>query len=998
MSFIEKALFLVKKIALLMKYYLRNPLIYLPLIMFYLKKEISSIEWLLVFWFFSIGIRHQLAAQNPYMQPVNYPYQLPAKVLYHLFVDSKAQIWIGSDKGLFRFNGKNAKKIPIIKNYQADITHIKEDAYGRIWGMNFTKQVFYLENDTLRPLPIQANDFENSILNFNFADNQVWLGLNMGFVSYDLKTFQKSSSFSSKSIYTDFGSYQNKFLGITQNKLLIGQPNKSPQDISISISQESRFAQVGKYAVFIQNKQFERKGILIDSAFRITDFEFELDKDVKILHIQSFSDREILLCTKQGAYLLDIYTKYVRCILKDKQVTGMVQDYQGNFWIATLNDGLWFCPSLATQYFLPPETEQTHFTLESISHHQGYLWAGTNEGNLYKISTRTSENWKKIDKISSDEIRRIVIDTVAQRIFAGTSIIDFSGKIIGKTTPFKDLSFYRKNETDILLIALSSVARWMHLSPTSKQKSFASFPLNEKEQQRLQYPIFDIRLQRSHCVAIDNQYEKFWVGYNDHLMEYDTLGNSQILLFNQKPIIANHLVYTNGLLIVGTFQQGLFIFKNQKIIAHFDENALKSTHIKKMIQQNPDIIWIGTDAEIGFINLRDLSFTDFLSQVGLSGVTYKDFCTDPQGLWLGLSDGIVLLPYQMQESEKLLKMLPLKQTTKGNQEIKFEAEVLNFQNPTGTQILYRIREIDATWHIATESEIAITYNYLPYGSYTLEVYAEDTILGIKTEMQTIYFSVPKKWWQTWWAIGFFILLFGGVSSWLFYYWFNRYKKRKELNEALWISQLKALHAQMNPHFLYNILYTIQALVYDNKKVEAGDLLGNFSDLMRKILDASEKLYISLEDEIEYLQLYLDLEKVRFENDFFYEINTQNIQDFHQITLPSMLLQPFVENALKHGLLHKKGGKRLLITFWQENQKLWVSIEDNGIGRNRAQEIQQKQNRNNTSFATKAIQKRVEILNKMGDFQIDLKILDKQNTQKQAEGTLVTISIKPSFKK
>jgi LytS/YehU family sensor histidine kinase len=195
---------------------------------------------------------------------------------------------------------------------------------------------------------------------------------------------------------------------------------------------------------------------------------------------------------------------------------------------------------------------------------------------------------------------------------------------------------------------------------------------------------------------------------------------------------------------------------------------------------------------------------------------------------------------------------------------------------------------------------------------------------------------------------------------------------------------------MNPHFLYNVLNTVQGLVYANKKNEASEILGNFSDLMRRMLEASEMQFISLHDEITNLRLYLDLEKARFNHEFNYTIHLQNIHESEQLFLPSLLIQPFAEKAIKHGHLHKKGEKQLVITFALADSWLTVVIDDNGIGREQSSVINLRQAVRTTKFSTKAAQSRIRLLNQVSKQPITLTTTDKKDTESKSLGTQVCL--------
>jgi LytS/YehU family sensor histidine kinase len=215
---------------------------------------------------------------------------------------------------------------------------------------------------------------------------------------------------------------------------------------------------------------------------------------------------------------------------------------------------------------------------------------------------------------------------------------------------------------------------------------------------------------------------------------------------------------------------------------------------------------------------------------------------------------------------------------------------------------------------------------------------------------------------------------------------------KNLNQ----SKLKAIKSQMNPHFFYNALNTLQSYILANEKKQAVEYLSKFSNLTRTILEASEKDFVSIKEEINTLQLYLEIEKARFEKDFSYEITFENNIDVDNIKIPTMLLQPYVENAVKHGLLHKQGVKKLEIHFEKVENLLKISIEDHGIGRRKSEELNAIKNKNHISFATKAMQNRIELLNEFTQTTSTISFIDKTNQQGKPTGTVVVLTIPISY--
>ena len=197
---------------------------------------------------------------------------------------------------------------------------------------------------------------------------------------------------------------------------------------------------------------------------------------------------------------------------------------------------------------------------------------------------------------------------------------------------------------------------------------------------------------------------------------------------------------------------------------------------------------------------------------------------------------------------------------------------------------------------------------------------------------------------------------------------------------------------MNPHFFYNARNTIQAYIFTNDKRNASVYLGKFSKLTRMILEMSEQELIPLQEEIQALTLYLELEKMRFDDDFDFELKVDYSVDVDMIKIPSMLIQPYAENAIKHGLLHRKGQKNLLLEMKMEGKYLVVTIDDNGIGRAKSEEMKVHKKEKHSSFSTRANEQRLEILNRNKSQKVVVEIEDKLDENKNALGTKVRLFI------
>jgi LytS/YehU family sensor histidine kinase len=201
---------------------------------------------------------------------------------------------------------------------------------------------------------------------------------------------------------------------------------------------------------------------------------------------------------------------------------------------------------------------------------------------------------------------------------------------------------------------------------------------------------------------------------------------------------------------------------------------------------------------------------------------------------------------------------------------------------------------------------------------------------------------------------------------------------------------------MHPHFFYTALNTIQSFILSNNKKQAVNYLSKFSSLTRTTLEMNEKESISIADQEKTLSLYLDIEQGRFEDDFSYKIQIDDAIDKETIKIPTMLLQPYVENAVKHGLMHKQGSKKISIHFQKDGEYIRISIDDNGIGRQKSAELNAIKNKNRTSFAARALEHKVDLLNQYNHENISIQYLDKTNLSNQAVGTTIVFEIPISF--
>jgi hypothetical protein len=324
--------------------------------------------------------------------------------------------------------------------------------------------------------------------------------------------------------------------------------------------------------------------------------------------------------------------------------------------------------------------------------------------------------------------------------------------------------------------------------------------------------------------------------------------------------------------------------------------------------------------------------------------------------------------------------------------ISINFSIISFHSDFVRSLEYSLN--GASWVEISDQRKWLELQNLKPGKYELKLRGNNGI-G-KSAVQILKFEIKQPFWFQWWFILISLIAMGFVV-----YKFDRWRTasinrksqevidRIELEKTANQSKLKAIKSQMNPHFFFNALNTIQSFILENDKKMAVTVLGKFSNLTRSMLEMSEKDEVTIAEEIKIIQLYLDIEKVRFNNDFDYNISTNNF-DTELFKIPSLLLQPYIENAIKHGLLNKDGYKHLQISFNMENTELKIVIDDNGIGRKRSMELNAIKYKNHSSFATQAIEKRVKLLNEFVGRKITVEYIDKESENGYIQGTTVVI--------
>lgn len=315
-----------------------------------------------------------------------------------------------------------------------------------------------------------------------------------------------------------------------------------------------------------------------------------------------------------------------------------------------------------------------------------------------------------------------------------------------------------------------------------------------------------------------------------------------------------------------------------------------------------------------------------------------------------------------------------------------------FRNPGKLMYRYRLSGLDDAWtDNARNSRVRFT-SLLP-GSYTFSVAASLDGLTWSETAKPLSFVILRPWWKTWWFTAALLLAVSGLAYWLFKRRLWAIKRQTALREHMAELEMRALRAQMNPHFIFNCLNSINRYIVKSDNATASLYLTRFAKLIRLILDNSNSKKVLLSNELEALKLYIEMERIRFDNQFDYQFILG--EDVHpdSIEVPSLIIQPYVENAIWHGLLHKESHGSLWIRIRMLDEcTLECMVEDNGVGRGKAAEFRSKSATGKKSLGMKLTEDRIAVLNQYARTNASVAIVDLVDDHGQAAGTRVIVKI------
>ncbi|MEO6301559.1 MAG: histidine kinase [Bacteroidia bacterium] len=665
---------------------------------------------------------------------------------------------------------------------------------------------------------------------------------------------------------------------------------------------------------------------------------------------------------------------------KDYLISDIYEDKEGNVLLSTFDKGVLVIPDLNIPDVINSFHDDPVTTL--FVNKNTELVLGTAQGTLIKYA---NNSFTPINQAGKRTIEGIYSATESDFVLFDDGQIRAYNKTSGKISnitqaSLKDVAFVSPDRS--YLGTNTGVLKCI-----SGAKGFKIEKISGLE-------------HRIYSLEYDPFNKKLFAASSKGLLIMDSLGGISNITYNKMDIYPLDQCFYNGNLYVSTQKNGVLIFNGKQITDSISPHISKTNEaLDKILIRKNSIIGSSPNGLFEF-DLNGNLIKPLHTVFGFPNHSILDFAFQDNFLWVIHSGGVQKIDLSYSQPAKVNPTLTLKTIYLNDKEIdhtsyssfksderkvEFVLALNTLRNHKNIHYYYKLLGYDNTWNTNDFNENKITYNALAAGSYTFVAKAGEN--EVAEQIVNYCFTISAPFYYRWWFITSAIILFLLIVLWVYKLQLNiQQKKSKQINE-LNASKLTAIQSQMNPHFIFNSLNSIQDLVLKGDVENSYSYITTFSNLVRRTLNYSDKDFIDFDQEIKLLEIYLSLEKLRFKKDLQYTLETKGIEN---VMLPPLMIQPFIENALIHGLLHKEGERKLRITF-KLNETLECIIEDNGIGREKAKAIKQRQKVEHESFSGKAIHNRFEILSNVfkGKYGYTYEDLYENN---ESIGTRVTLKL------
>lgn len=944
---------------------------------------------------------------------------LPSNECYNIIQDKKGYIWFSTDRGLCKFNGKELKTYSSKQGLPEESCYgLVNDEKGRVWVFTSNNRLLYVLKDSLieHSLSKKISDELNkkNLLATYFkteGDSIIWVGTQLS--TYKLNLL-------SSSITKIEGYISNHMMVFEErNKLLVpfehgsGMESRERLDdkaLSIGIINNKVITSFDvKYSINampnyrIQSCKTKSGDLIMGFTNQIITINKKNEVVTKILSgdvICIYVDKQENLWVgtrKGGLYFFpdhNLNSNSVIHNLKKLSVSGILCDSQNSIWCSTIEDGIYYTKNTYCLQYSNIITEP--LSLIKNCDNKLFIASGTNQINVFNLDERQLSYKPKLNLSNITDIEKTKSALlISSKDFVSSTTVNFN------TFEYLYLKGFKAN-----ILSYSNQL----IKINERIFGFQTLQINEYVNNK----IVELETNFPEKIRGISPFKDeilFWTKSGLYKFSIDTKQQTKLAEINKPNKV---LVLNENTLIICTTKDGVFLLKNEALSPLKLPVYFQTANFKDACIDEANTIWFATNK--GLLNLKYENnmekYEPFTSEQGYPFIDCKSIQEYNHNIYINSNDKLYSIPHKIKTlTETTIPSFFLKHVYANNKivlpknkiyefksnetSIKFEFEYLNyFQQESANKIAYKFEGIDSAYTYSTSNEIL--FNKLSSGEYKVRFFPvyEKKIIFNKPEVITISISKPI------WITLPLILLYLLVTIALIYYSVKIYitqfqKKEKKKAEQIQLMadyKMAAIRAQMNPHFIFNCINSIQRYILTSSPKEAYKYLSDFGKLIRLVLDHSDENLISLKQELNMVELYVKMEQLRFEDAFEFIIENKsdiNADEFH---LPPMMLQPYIENAIWHGIMGLQNKRKgvIKLSYAITNSQLLITIEDNGIGRTEALKHSQK---NHKSKAIALNNKRIDTLNLLNSSSTDsINIEDILDLNNNVIGTIVHIKI------
>lgn len=911
--------------------------------------------------------------------------------------DKQGFMWFGTESGLSRFDGVHFKNFTTEDGLpDNEIINLFCDSKGRLWMMPFSRSLCYYhkgrlhtrQNDSLlskfkigRNIFFVAEDKKGTIA---FGEQyRIHLLKDTSVTHIDIAKYFDNipGDATITAMSTDeFGTIQlrigTRLFRIVENQLVLAYTELGGLNNNIGE------LAIGKNFLISIQPYLATKTVPDDIT--IAFYRMQQTRTIKSvpghINFSILSDSLFSKNTNDGAFIYNGHSdRPAEHHLAGKSISYVFRDDEKNTWFCTQREGVFKLNSPFVSGYRFKGNNNKLLSIYSLYWHKSDLWVGTEDSYLFTFRPATGmarlQPYTKDIIGSSRNATKSLLETKTNDLLIALQkeIRTVSGAINGISGSIKDVT----PAYDSLALVATSNGVFLINTVTLERDDM----------------VWPIRATTAHYSKSN---ECFYIGTLEGLYKVTKqkqvryVGDDTSLLRNR---IASIQEATDGTMWIATYDRGVIKYKGDKVLDHISKEDGLSSNISRCLFLRGNNLWVGTDRGLDKITFSENNYT--ITKYNVADGLVSDFINcvyaDDSLVYVGTPEGISYFDHNKisQTAPCLLRItdiivsdnsladsasfvLPRKQNN-----IRFEYAGISYRSGGDITYRYRLSGLDTGWRITKEN--FLNYPILSPGNYTMELQAINKF-GVESEIIRIPFLIEKFWWERLWvrivAIIGFLFLVGFISNRRIKQVRSREKEKNILREQISTLEQMALKAQMNPHFIFNSLNSIQHYVLDKDIVGANKYISGFSRLIRLTLENSSKSEISIDEEVDYLSQYLELEKIRQSDKFSYSINVMPGILHNGYTISPMLLQPFVENCIRHGIRYRNDSAgHIKIDITKHENGLRFTIEDNGVGRAVAGAYKSSNPIEYQSRGVALTEQRISLINKNKKEKIDITISD-----------------------